>query len=337
MRAKKGFTLVELLVAIAIVGLLSAIVLPALQRARDEARKAEAINELHALDSGIIMFEMDFGEYPSSGNTNLIASLQAGSYVNKIDEGDLEKGEMLDPWKNPYVYLNPGIINPEAYDLYSLRKDGTMMLASAGGMRIGPVAKVLKEVGSSISPEAFGSLGLPDPDPDVTATYLPLAMDFLRQKGYVDVADAIGRNGYNLAVSITLDTADVNASSGSWNGTSISITIYDSGDVNINTGKIAAILLHEGLHAMYDNLGTAYHPSYTSLADPAYYSLDEEYVNNIAAIDVWKTSKALYGGDDQLLDYYEVLIDTGEDYFKEVLRQTYGLIEYPGWEQQSRN
>ncbi len=337
MRLKKGFTLVELLVALAIITILSAVVLPALHRARDEARKAEAISELRALDSGIRMFEMDYGAYPPSGNANLIASLQAGSYVNKIDKGDLKKGEMLDPWKSSYVYLNPGIINPKSYDLYSLRKNGLMILASSGGLRIGPVAEVLKDVGSSLSAEA---LELPDPDSDLNYMYVPLALEFLRQTGYAYVADAIGRNGYDTLIRITLDDSDTQATSGSYNGTSISITIYDSGDINVNKGKIAAILVHEGLHAMYDNLGTAYHPSYSSgLTDPAYYSLDEEYTNFVASVDVWKQSKALYGGSDWMLDISETFSNAGEDYFKEVLRQgAYGdLVEYPGWEQQSRN
>jgi len=264
---------------------------------------------------------MDYGVYPPSGNANLIASLRAGSYVNKIDKEDLKKGEMLDPWKSSYVYLNPGKINPKSYDLYSLRKNGLMIMASSGGLRIGPVAEVLKDVGSSLSPEELGSQGqLPSPDPDVSATYLPLAMEFLEKNGYAYVANAIGRNGYRLAVNITLSD-DVNSSQGSWNGSSIAITIYDSGNANINTGKIAAILVHEGLHAMHDYMNTAYDVEYT---------IEEEYVNDVATIDVWKTSKALYGGDDQLLDYYEVLIEAGEDYFKDILRQTYGLGLWPG-------
>ncbi|NOX96976.1 MAG: prepilin-type N-terminal cleavage/methylation domain-containing protein [Nitrospirae bacterium] len=330
MRLKKGFTLVELLVALAIITILSAVVLPALHRARDEARKAEAISELRALDSGIRMFEMDYGAYPPSGNANLIASLQAGSYVNKIDEGDLKKGVMFDPWKHSYVYLNPGIINPKSYDLYSLRKNGLMILASVGGVHVGPLAKVLEDIGSNLDPKAL-DLPLPidpaDTTPNDWVMYLPLAMDFLRENGYAYVADAIGRNGYNIPVSITL-SATARDTSGVWNGNTISITIYDSGDANINTGKIAAVLVHEGLHAMYDYMNTAYDYEYT---------IDEEYVNDVALINIWKTSKSKYGGSDWLLDLYESWIDTGEDYLKEVLRQIYGLGEYPGWEQQSRN
>ena len=323
---KKGFTLIELLVAVAIIGMLSALLLPALHRARDEAREAEAINELHALDSGIKMFEMDFGEYPPSGNANLMSSLQSGSYINKIDEGDMKNGEMLDPWKNSYVYLNPGLINPKAYDLYSLKEDGTMMLAGQEGIQVGSVAKLLRDVGSDVSAEALNSQGLPTPDSQLSYMYVPLALEFLRVNGYAYIADAIGRNGYDTLVNITLSSTTT-ATSGVWNGTDIGITIYDSGNVNINTGKIAAVLAHEGLHAMNTYMNTAYNYEY---------SLDEEYVNDVALVDVWKKAKDLYGGTDWALDIWESFLDTGEDYLKEVLRQgAYGnLPEYPGWDQQ---
>jgi general secretion pathway protein G len=131
----RGFTLVELLVVIAILGILISLVTAGAQTARRRGAVTKAKTTIAALDTAIAMYQGDMGDYPETGNENLVSALQdepdnadwMGPYMEfKTDE--LKDGELLDPWGNPYLYISVNGGSPEhrtrSYDLYSLGPNG---------------------------------------------------------------------------------------------------------------------------------------------------------------------------------------------------------------------
>jgi general secretion pathway protein G len=114
-----GFTLVELLIAMAIILTIAAIAVPNLIAAMELARVAKAIGDIKAIESGITLYEVIYGQLPD-------------------DLSQIGYGGYMDPWHNPYEYLNETTMkgNGQArkdrflvplnsdYDLYSDGKDG---------------------------------------------------------------------------------------------------------------------------------------------------------------------------------------------------------------------
>ena len=130
-----GFTLVELLVVIAIIGILVSLVTAGAQAARRRGAVTKAKTTIAALETALVMYHGDLGEYPETGNPNLVAALQEdpgdvdwdGPYM-EFKQDDLKEGEAVDPWGNPYQYVsvNGGAPEhrPKSYDLYSFGPNG---------------------------------------------------------------------------------------------------------------------------------------------------------------------------------------------------------------------
>lgn len=118
---RNGFTLVELLVVLVILGLLSALVVPRFVRQEEKAKVKAAKAQIELLGTALDTFRLDAGRYPTSQEGLEALRRQPGG-VPKWDGPYLKKEVPLDPWGKPYIYKSPG--DHGSYDLFSYGADG---------------------------------------------------------------------------------------------------------------------------------------------------------------------------------------------------------------------
>ncbi|MGB0956107.1 MAG: type II secretion system major pseudopilin GspG [Panacagrimonas sp.] len=119
-----GFTLIEIMVVVVILGILAAVVVPRIMDRPDEARIARAKQDIRALEAALNLYKLDNFNYPSTqqGLEALVSepsgepeakNWKSGGYIAKLPN---------DPWSNPYQYLSPGVRGE--IDVFSLGADG---------------------------------------------------------------------------------------------------------------------------------------------------------------------------------------------------------------------
>lgn len=123
---KKGFTLLEIIVVVFILGLLAAIVAPKIIGRTDDARIADAKIQIRNFETALKLYKLDNGFYPetSQGLRALVEQPTTGRIPQKYRQGGyLEKTTVPDdPWGNPYLYLCPGLHGD--FDIVSFGADG---------------------------------------------------------------------------------------------------------------------------------------------------------------------------------------------------------------------
>lgn len=121
--ARSGFTLVELLLVLVILGTLAAIVVPKFSGRTEQARVTAATTQISNFGVALDSFEVDMGYYPKgkSGLQDLVTQPREGANW----KGPYIKGEIpKDPWGNEYIYECPGKHNDQSYDMMSMGFDG---------------------------------------------------------------------------------------------------------------------------------------------------------------------------------------------------------------------
>ncbi len=123
-RRARGFTLIEIMVVVVILGILGTLVAPMVLGRIDEARVTKAKNDLRLYESALDLYRMDNFKYPTTDqgldalvhkpNDPNLKNYRADGYVKQLQK---------DPWGHDYVYVSPGT-NGAAYDLMSLGADG---------------------------------------------------------------------------------------------------------------------------------------------------------------------------------------------------------------------
>ena len=125
-RKQNGFTLIELMVVIVILGLLAGVILPRFMGESDRAKQGIARTQMATLETALKMYKLDNGTYPTTeqGLKALVEPPTAGTLPRNWRKGGyLEKGKIpKDPWKNEFIYLSPG--SHGDFDLTSLGADG---------------------------------------------------------------------------------------------------------------------------------------------------------------------------------------------------------------------
>lgn len=122
----QGFTLIEIMVVLIILGILAGLIIPRIMGRPEQARRMKARVQIESIETALKLYKLDNGTYPTTeqGLKALVEPPEVGKLARSWREGGyLEKGKVpLDPWKNEYIYLSPGI--HDDFDLISYGPDG---------------------------------------------------------------------------------------------------------------------------------------------------------------------------------------------------------------------
>lgn len=126
----RGFTLIELMVVIVILGILAGLIVPRIMGRPEQAKKLKARMQIESISTALKLYKLDNGMYPSTeqGLQALVEQASSGNVPKNWRKGGyMEKGKIpKDPWGNEFIYLSPGV--HDDFDIIAYGADG-----AAGG------------------------------------------------------------------------------------------------------------------------------------------------------------------------------------------------------------
>ncbi len=123
--SRSGFTMIEIMLVVIIIGVLAAMVVPNFAGRTQQARTARAVSDIANIATSIDLYELDHGKYPESLDELVSKEPPSGTGIdpNAWNGPYLKKGLPKDPWNRQYEYNKDSQHNQE-YDLFSLGADG---------------------------------------------------------------------------------------------------------------------------------------------------------------------------------------------------------------------
>lgn len=120
-RKQRGFTLIEIMVVVVIIGMLATMILPKVLGRQDEAFIAKAKSDIRAMSSSVKLYKLDNFKYPNALSELVTGGSKGRGYLDKVPK---------DPWGNQYQYAYPG--SHLEFDIWSSGADGSAGGADAG-------------------------------------------------------------------------------------------------------------------------------------------------------------------------------------------------------------
>lgn len=125
-KGEAGFTFIEIMIVVVIIGFLVSIVAPEIIGRLGKAKVITAQTQLGNLEAALEQYYLDCGNFPTTEQG--LEALRVKPTISPVPKGwdgaYLKREVPTDPWGNHYIYVNPGEKNPHGYDLYSYGRDG---------------------------------------------------------------------------------------------------------------------------------------------------------------------------------------------------------------------
>jgi general secretion pathway protein G len=118
---QRGFTLIEMMIVVVILGLLATLIMPKILNRPEQARRVKAKADIRSIQQALALFKMDVGRFPTTSEG--LQALVQNPGVQKYNADGYLEHVPTDPWGHNYIYVSPGVHNKD-YDLESYGKDG---------------------------------------------------------------------------------------------------------------------------------------------------------------------------------------------------------------------